>query len=75
MFERAGGLLDGTVVADLAEVASAVKLLIERNRVVAEGAGACPVACALSGRAGGGKIVCVVSGGNLNSAKLAEILS
>jgi threonine dehydratase len=41
---------------------------------VAEGAGAAPVAAALSGRAGGGKVVCVVSGGNIDPAKLAIIL-
>ncbi len=74
MFQRARGLVDGVVVAELEEVAAAVRLLVERNRIVAEGAGACPVACAVSGKAGAGKIVCVVSGGNLNSAKLAELL-
>jgi threonine dehydratase len=49
-------------------------LLAERNRVIAEGAGACPVACALSGQAGIGKIVCVVSGGNIDAKKLCTIL-
>ena len=49
-------------------------MLAERNRVVAEGAGAAPVAAALSGRAGAGKVVCVVSGGNIDLAKLALIL-
>jgi threonine dehydratase len=67
-------LLDGSLVMTLAEVAAAVRLLAERNRVVAEGAGATPVAAALAGKAGGGKVVCVVSGGNLDSAKLARIL-
>jgi len=75
MFERAKGLIDGALVATLQEVAAAVRLLVERNRVVAEGAGACPVACALSGKAGSGKIVCVVSGGNIDAHKLAKILS
>jgi threonine dehydratase len=42
--------------------------------VVAEGAGAAPVAAALAGKAGGGKVVCVVSGGNLDTAKLVTIL-
>ncbi len=74
MLALSRGLVDGAVVAGLDEVADAVRVLVERNRVVAEGAGACPVACALAGRAGVGKIVCVVSGGNINSAKLAEIL-
>jgi threonine dehydratase len=75
MFERARKLIDGSLVAQLEEVAAAVRLLVERNRVVAEGAGACPVACALSGQAGSGKIVCIVSGGNIDASKLAAILN
>jgi threonine dehydratase len=75
MFERALKLIDGALVVDLPSVARALKLLVERNHVVAEGAGACPVACALTGKAGSGKVVCVVSGGNINSTKLAEILN
>jgi threonine dehydratase len=67
-------LLDGSLTMALAEIAAAIKLLVERNRVVAEGAGATPVAAALSGQAGAGKIVCVVSGGNIDSFKLAKIL-
>jgi threonine dehydratase len=74
MFDRAWKLIDGVLVAGLAEVAAAVRLLAERNRVIAEGAGACPVACALSGQAGAGKIVCVVSGGNIDASKLCAIL-
>jgi len=74
MFARAQKLIDGALVADLTAVAEALKLLVERNHVVAEGAGACPVACALTGGAGNGKVVCVVSGGNINSTKLVEIL-
>ena len=70
MFERARTLIDGTVVASVDEVAAGVRLIAERNRVIAEGAGACPVACALSGEAGGGKIVCIVSGGNIDLNKL-----
>ena len=57
-------------MAPLEEVAAAVRLLAERNRVIAEGAGACPVACALAGKAGAGKIVCIVSGGNIDLSKL-----
>jgi threonine dehydratase len=75
MLELAQGLIDGSLVASLPEVASAVRLLAERNRVIAEGAGACPVACALSGKGGSGKIVCVVSGGNIDAKKLATILN
>ena len=75
MFERAQRLIDGPLVAEVAEVAAAVKLLAERNRIVAEGAGACSVACALSGNAGSGKVVCVVSGGNIDSTRLIKILN
>ena len=75
MFERARQLIDGSLVADLNSVAEALRLLITHNRVVAEGAGACPVACALSGQAGTGKIVCIVSGGNIDSSKLARVLN
>jgi threonine dehydratase len=67
-------LLDGSLVVSLAEVAAAVRLVLERNHVVAEGAGATPVAAALAGKAGAGKVVCIVSGGNIDSGKLAAIL-
>jgi threonine dehydratase len=67
-------LLDGSLVVSIAEVAAAVRTLVERARVVAEGAGAAPVAAALAGRVGAGRIACVVSGGNLDAAKLAVIL-
>jgi len=66
--------LDGALVATLAEVASAVRLLVERVRIVAEGAGATPVAAALAGGGGGGKVVCVVSGGNLDLQTLIDLL-
>lgn len=75
MFERARNLIDGSLVADLKSIAGALHLLITRNRVVAEGAGACPVACALAGKSGAGKIVCIVSGGNIDPAKLARLLN
>jgi len=75
MFERARNLIDGTLIADLSSVATALRLMVQHNHIVAEGAGACPVACALSGKAGYGKIVCVVSGGNIDSAKLVAILN
>jgi len=75
MFERARRLIDGALVAPVNEVAAAVRLIAERNRVIAEGAGATAVACALAGLAGTGKVVCVVSGGNIDLPKLAEILT
>jgi len=74
MFERARKLIDGALVADLSSTASALRHLVKHNRIIAEGAGACPVACALSGNAGSGKIVCIISGGNLDPTKLAHIL-
>jgi len=75
MFERAKRLIDGPLVAQVKEVASALRMLAERNRVIAEGAGATPVACALAGHAGEGKVVCIVSGGNIDLVRLAEILA
>ena len=74
MWPLASRLLDGSCVVSLAQTAAAVKLMVERGRVVAEGAGATPVAAALTGKAGAGKIVCVVSGGNIDAKKLATIL-
>ncbi len=67
-------LVDEALAVPIAEVAGAVRLLAERARVIAEGAGALAAAAALSGRAGTGKVVCVVSGGNINLSKLADIL-
>jgi threonine dehydratase len=68
-------LLAGSIVSTLAETAAAVKLLAERNRVVGEGAAGAAVAAALSGKAPGKKVACIVSGGNIDSAKLAKILN
>jgi threonine dehydratase len=75
MFEQARSLIQGSLVAELHEVADAIRLLLERSHVLAEGAGAAPVACALSGKAGSGKVVCVVSGGNIDASKLVKIIS
>ena len=74
MWERARPLLAGAITLSLDETAAAVRLLAERARVVAEGAGALAVAAALSGRAGTGRIVCIVSGGNIDASRLATIL-
>ena len=68
-------LLDGALLVSLDEVERAIRILAERQRVIAEGAGAAAVAAALAGRAGAGKVVCVVSGGNIDRAVLAGILS
>jgi len=75
MLALARQIVAGSIVIGLDAIAGAVRLLAERNRVVAEGAGAAAVAAALSGEAGGGRIVCVVSGGNIDSTKLATILA
>jgi len=75
MWPLARDLLDGSLVVGLDDVAAAIRLLAERNRVIAEGAGAAPVAAALAGAAGTGRVVCVVSGGNLEAATLARILA
>ena len=75
MLELAQKLLDGSLVASLDEVASALRLIATRNRVIAEGAGATATAAALAGKAGGGKIVCIVSGGNIDFAKFCAIVT
>jgi threonine dehydratase len=75
MWPHVSAALDGAYVATLAETADAVRLLTERIRVVAEGAGALALAVALSGRADAGRIVCIVSGGNIDSTVLARILT
>ena len=75
MFERAKKLIDGAFVANLPAVADALRLLIQHNHVVAEGAGACPVACALSTESTFRKIVCIISGGNIDPTKLARLLT
>lgn len=73
MWPIARSLLDGSLVMPLTGVAEAIRVLAERNRVIAEGAGAAATAAALSGQAGGGKVVCIVSGGNIDFDKLAKI--
>jgi threonine dehydratase len=74
MWELASHLLDGSLVVGLEEVATAIRILAERNCIIAEGAGAVSVAAALTGKAGSGKVVCVISGGNIDKSKLVQIL-
>jgi threonine dehydratase len=74
MFEDARMLLDGSLVVTLKEAAHAMKLVAERNRIIVEGAAACAVAAALSGRAGSGKVVALVSGGNIDLDKFGAIV-
>lgn len=73
MFELAKPLIEDTLVVSLEETVEAIKLLAVQNSVIAEGAGAVSVAAALSGRAGTGKIVCIISGGNIDLEKLVKI--
>ena len=74
MWERARPLLAGAYAVSLDETAAAVRLLAERARVIAEGAGALALAAAISGRVPGRKLVCIVSGGNIDADRLAAIL-
>ncbi len=75
MWERARPLLAGAFAVTLPDAAAAVRLLAERMHVIAEGAGALALAAALTGGAGSGRVVCIVSGGNIDSSRLATILS
>ena len=74
MWPLVSHLLAGSLVSNLTDVEEAIRLLATRNRVIAEGAGAAGVAAALAGKAGPGRVVCIVSGGNINVTKLAQIL-
>ena len=75
VWEHASRILDGAFAIPLSEVAAAVRTLAERTRVIAEGAGALAAAAALSGRIEGARrIVCIVSGGNIDPAVLSRIL-
>jgi threonine dehydratase len=75
MWPRVRELVDGAFAVTLDEAAAAVRLLAERVRVIAEGAGALAPAVALSGRAGVGRIACIVSGGNIDFPVLTRILA
>jgi len=74
MWERMHGIVDGSVIVSLDEVRRAMRVVAEKVRVITEGAGALAVAAALSGRAGEGPIVAVVSGGNVDLKKFAELI-
>jgi len=66
--------VDEAVCASFSEITGAIRLMAAKHRVIAEGAGAAALAAAMAGRAGGGTIVCVVSGGNIDGSKLSPIL-
>jgi threonine dehydratase len=75
MWERMKPVVDGAIVVSLDEVKAAMRLMAEKTRVIAEGAGALSVAAALTGRVDGGPIVAIVSGGNIDLKKFCEIVS
>jgi threonine dehydratase len=74
MWERMKPVTDGFIVVSLEETKRAMRLLAEKARVIAEGAGALPLAAALTRKAGQGPIVCVVSGGNIDLKKFSELI-
>lgn len=74
MWEIAHHLLADSIVCTLEEIRRAMKIVAERNHIICEGAGACAVAAGLSGKCGSGKIVCVVSGGNIDLAVFTELM-
>ena len=74
MWEHAQSLLTDAFSISLADAAAGVRLLLERGRIVGEGAAGLPVAAAVAGLAGEGRVVCIVSGGNIDPHRLAEIL-
>ena len=74
MWKRANELVTDGFAIPLQEAADAVRLLVERARIVGEGAAGLAVAAAVSGRAGSGRVVCIVSGGNIDSSRLGAIL-
>jgi threonine dehydratase len=75
MWAIAHHLLAGSIVTTLEEVRQAMKIVAERNHIIAEGAAACAVAAGLSGKCGSGKVVCVVSGGNIDMSVFAKLVS
>lgn len=75
MWQRMQPIVDGTITVTLDQTGAAMRLIAEKSRTIAEGAGALALAAALTGQAGEGPIVCVVSGGNIDLAKFAELVA
>ena len=75
MWERMKPVVDGYIVVSLNETKKAMRLMAEKTRIISEGAGALPVAVALTGKAGKGPIVAIVSGGNIDLSKFCELVS
>ncbi len=74
MWQRMQPLVDGSIVVTLEETKRAMRMMAEKARVIAEGAGALPLAAALTGKAGQGPIVAIVSGGNIDLKKFFELI-
>jgi threonine dehydratase len=74
MWERMKPVVDGYIVVSLEETKKAMRLMAEKTRIISEGAGALPVAAALTGKAGKGPIVAIVSGGNIDMKKFCELI-
>jgi threonine dehydratase len=74
MWDLAHHLLAGSIVCSLEDIRRAMQIVAQRNHVISEGAGACAVAAGLSGKCGSGKIVCVVSGGNIDLSVFSELI-
>jgi threonine dehydratase len=74
MWQRMRAVTDGTITVTLDQVRDAMRLIAEKSRTIAEGAGALSVAAALTGEAGDGPIVCIISGGNIDLDKFAELV-
>ena len=75
MWERMQPLVDNYIVVSLDETKKAMRLMAEKARIVSEGAGALPVAAALTGKAGKGPIIAIVSGGNIDLKKFCELIA
>jgi threonine dehydratase len=75
MWERMAPVVDGAVTVTLDQTREAMRLIADKARVISEGAGALALAAALTGEAGEGPIVCVVSGGNIDLKKFAELVA
>ena len=75
MWQRMQPVTDGTITVSLQQVSDAMRLIAEKTRTIAEGAGALSLAAALTGQAGEGPIVCVVSGGNIDLKAFAELVT
>jgi threonine dehydratase len=74
MWQRMSALVDGSIVVSLDATRRAMRLMAEKARVISEGAGALPLAAALTGKAGQGPIVAIVSGGNIDLSRFAELI-